>query len=259
MKKSKEDSKTCKIINIIISIPFIFSLCYFIYYANIEKANASIEHNEKTTLTNSPPDSALIKLQAAIDLVTVSPNESNYINLSREYYYNGKFRECLDASKKSLFFNTNSYPAYNNMCCAYNQLGMWDEAIAAGKKAIEIKPGDQLATNNLKVSTDGKDKQDKSVSDAEALVKTKPDETNYMNLGYAYYLSQKYELAINAYQKVLIYNNKNSVAFNNICSAYNELGKWKEASENCEKALKIDSSFVLAKNNLIISKNNLKK
>jgi len=259
MVKIKEITKKSKMINVIISIPFILSLCYFIYYATIEKANASIKINEKTTLTKTPPDSALIKLQAAIDLAKASPNETNYINLSRDYFYNGNYKECLDASKKALDYNANSYLAYNNMCCSYNQLGRWDEAIVAGKKAIELKPGDQLATNNLKVSTDGKDKQDKSIADGEALVKTNPNETNYLSLGYIYYIARKFELSINAYQKVLTYNKKNSTAYNNICSAYNELGKWKEASENCEKALKIDSAFVLAKNNLIIAKSNLKK
>jgi tetratricopeptide (TPR) repeat protein len=259
MKQNKENSKTIKTINVIILILFVLFLCSTIYYVNIEKANASNKLTTKTALASTPPDSALIRLQAAIDLAKVTPNETNYIDLSLKYFINGKYKECIDASNKALTFNANCYFAYNNMCCAYNKLGWWDEAIAAGKKAIAIRPGDQLATNNLKVSTDGKAEQDKFLKDQEGLLTIHKNEANYIALGNTYYGARRFEKAISAFQKAIMYNSKSTTAYNNICSAYNELGKWKEASENCEKALMIDSTFVLAKNNLKEAKNNLNK
>jgi tetratricopeptide (TPR) repeat protein len=102
-----------------------------------------------------------VTLQDAINLAATQPNENNYINLGLQYYNQAMYKECIDATKKALDCNAQSYLAYNNLCSAYNQLGMWDEAIAAGEKALKIKPGDQLAGNNLKVSQDGKMRQKK--------------------------------------------------------------------------------------------------
>jgi tetratricopeptide (TPR) repeat protein len=254
MKKNKSINKT---IHVIISITLILSLFYLIYYLNIEKANASIKNNKKITAT--PPDSAQIKLQVAINLAKTSPNENKFINLSLVYYNNGNYQECIDASKKALAINANCYQAYNNLCYAYSKIGWWDEAIVAGKKAIEIRPGDILATNNLKAATTGKAKQDKFLSDTEGLLTIHPSESNYIRLGNTYYGVRKYEKAISAFQKAIKFNSKSSIAYNNICSAYNKLGKWKEASIYCEQALNIYSTFELAKNNLKIAKSNLAK
>jgi len=257
--KDKVKTTQSKLVIAIISILILFPLCYLVYTVNIRKAEASDISKNANELTNAPTDSVLGKLQTAIDLAKTAPNETNYINLSLEYYNNAKYNECVDASKKALDFNPRSYAAYNNLCSAYNQLGKWEEAIKAGEKALEIVPGDQLATNNLNVSIGGKTKQDKSIADAENLVKTSPNEINYSNLGYLYYTAGKFEFSIRSFEKVLIYNNKSVIAYNNICSAYNELGKYREAVIYCEKALKIDSSYILSKNNLKIAKDNMKK
>jgi tetratricopeptide (TPR) repeat protein len=256
--KEKQSTKNIKLINGVIAILIILPVCYLVYYVNIDKAGALNNSKEAISLKNTLPDSSLYKLQSAISLTKTTPNEANFISLSLEYYRNAKYTECADAANKALDYNAKSYAAYNNICSAYNQLGVWDKAIAAGKMALEIVPGDVLATNNLKVSTDGKAKQDKQIADEEILVKTTPSENNYMNLGNLYYMAQNYALAIKAYEKVVTFNSKNIAAFNNMCSASNELGNWKEAIAYCEKALKIDSTYTLAKNNLNIAKEKLR-
>ena len=233
MKNLKNKVKTngSKLVNVIISIFIILPLCY-LFYINVEKAGGADVKVEPLSLKNTPPDSALLKLQAAYDNANASPNEANFITLSLQYYNNAMYKECITAAQKAIKYNPNSYSAYNNMCCSYNQLGIWDEAVVAGKKALEIAPGDQLATNNLYVSLDGMKKQYKSIADAEALVKDSANEANYLNLAYLYYQTKKYELSISIYKKVIEINKNNATAYNNICSAYNELGKWKEAAEN---------------------------
>ncbi len=251
--------KKNRLVNAIISILILLPLCYLIYYNKIEKHE--IYGLAKDTLSEnivSSPDSLAVKLKSAIDLAKSNPDEANYINLSLEYYHNGKYKECVVATKKAIQINPQSYTAYNNMCSAYNMLGYWDEAIDAGNKAIAIAPGNQLAINNLKASKDGKSRQDKSIVDAESLVRTSPGDKNYINLGNCYYSARKFSMAIQSFQKALTFNNKSVTAYNNICSAYNELGKWKEAAMNCNKALKIDSSYVLAKNNLKVAESNIK-
>ncbi len=256
---NKAMPKNSRLVGVIISILILLPVCFLIYTIKIKKADDSkIKSDTLSNNTSASQDSTTLKLQAAFDLAKSNPNEANYINLSLEYYNKGKYKECVDATKKALQFNSQSYTAYNNMCSAYNMLGYWDEAIDAGNKALEIAPENQLAANNLKVSKDGKARQDKSIADAEVLAKASPGEKNYISLGNIYYSAKKYVMAIASFRKALSYNSKNAIAYNNICSAYNELGKWKEAAENCEKALKIDSSNILSKNNLKLAKSNFK-
>jgi protein O-mannosyl-transferase len=257
--KNKVKTKNLKHLIAIISIFIILLLCYFINYFIAMDAYASDLRTVVSVNKNIPPDSLQIKLQEAIDLVAASPDETNYIKLSYQYYMNAMYNECIWACQKSLEYNTNNYLAYNNMCSAYNQLGMWDAAIASGKVAFALIPGAQLVTNNLHVSVDGKAKLEKDLAVAEELVKTAPTEENYLNLGYLYYLSGSFELSISANNKVIDLNKKNIIAYNNICSAYNALGKYSDAETYCKKAIKIDSTFSLAKNNLKFAENNIKK
>ena len=42
----------------------------------------------------------------------------------------------------------------------------------------------------------------------------------------------------------------NAVVLNNLCAAYNDLGKWQDAIQACSKALELEPDFKLAKNNL---------
>jgi len=261
MKKSENKRKTTnsRYVTPIIAFLILIPLCYLIYLDNFKAAGISKINNDTTAVSSLTVDSLQVKLQQAIQRANANPNEANYIDLSLQYYINAKYKECIEASQKALNYNAQSYAAYNNMCSAYNQLGYWDEGIAAGKMALQTKPGDQLAANNLKASLDGKAKQDKSIEDANNLVNTSPNEPNFINLGNLYYSAKKFLLAIESYQKAISCNNKSVTAYNNICSAYNELGRWKEATENCNKALKIDSANALAKNNLKVAKDNLKK
>ncbi|MFN8309131.1 MAG: tetratricopeptide repeat protein [Chitinophagales bacterium] len=84
------------------------------------------------------------------------PSADNYINLSLEYYNNGRFFDCVKASEEALKLNQNNAIAYNNICSAYNMLHDWDKAIAAGEKGLTIDPNNQLLKNNLQASRAGK-------------------------------------------------------------------------------------------------------
>jgi len=247
-EKFEKKSNTYSLSNVFISILIIIPLIFLIIF-NFNKVGASKSSKDKNAINNIV-DSAKIKLEAAVNIAKINPNEANYINLSLQYYINANYNECVNAAKKALEYNSHSYAAYNNLCSAYNQLGLWEEAIIAGKKALIEVPGDQLAQNNLNASYQGKENLDKTILSNEALVKASPNENNLLSLGLAYYQARKYQLSINTYKKVIKLNKNNITAHNNICSAYNQLGNYKEAIIYCENAIKIDSTFSLSKNNL---------
>jgi tetratricopeptide (TPR) repeat protein len=258
MKKPENKFKAKKIKMAVVNISF-FMILLFCLIINNEVVYGSIVVASSHANKVIPPDSSLIKLQAAIDLAKANPDEANYLNLSLLYFQNAMYNECIWATQNALKYNPSSYIAYNNMCSAYNALGKWDEAIVAGQNAITVIPGAQLVTNNLQISINGKIKLNNEITNAETLVKTAPNEENLLSLGYLYYRAKNFELSINTYKKVIEINKKSVIAYNNICSAYNELGKWAEASVYCEKALAVDPAYNLSINNLKIAKDNLKK
>ena len=84
---------------------------------------------------------------------------------------------------------------------------------------------------------------------AEAAEANKTTE-NYLALSLMYYRAGQFEKCIEASKKALGLDPEYAAAYNNICSAYNELKMWDKAIEACDQALKIDPEFQLAKNNL---------
>ena len=248
--------KNSRFVNVLIAIFILLPLSYLVISARL-KTPPKIKNTETQNLI-SVSDSASLKLQAAIKLCKSSPNENNYLSLGLQYYNNSRFTECVEATKKAIEYNPESFLGYNNLCSAYNQLELWDLAIATGRKAHLLKPGNELAKNNLEISLKGKASLEKEITETEQHLVNAPGEENCIFLGNLYYKASRFEKAIASYQQALTFNNKNAVAYNNICSAYNELKLYQKAIENCEKALKVDTANAQTKNNLALAKQKIK-
>lgn len=82
---------------------------------------------------------------------------------------------------------------------------------------------------------------------------TNPSFLTYLNLGLLYYKTGEYQNCINITIKALEYPatpEKQAIAYNNLCSAYNVLNMPEEAIKAGEKAISLQPDFELAKNNL---------
>lgn len=104
---------------------------------------------------------ALEQIAKQILIVTDSPTQDNYLNLSLYYYQAKLYQESIVMGKKVLELNPKNVFAYNNICSAYIFLGEYDKAIEAANKALEIDPNFQLAKNNLNWAKDVKAKAEK--------------------------------------------------------------------------------------------------
>jgi len=93
-------------------------------------------------------DSAIQNIPQAIRPSPVPPAAS-YLNVSRQLFQAGKYRECIHVAKEALKLDPNSAVAYNNIAAARSAMGMWDDAIAAAYQAVRIDPAFALARNNL--------------------------------------------------------------------------------------------------------------
>ncbi|HNX07331.1 MAG TPA: hypothetical protein PKL96_07090 [Bacteroidales bacterium] len=146
-KQSDTKLKSTKwIIAVLIILPMLY-LVYWNYFIRNKDLSAPV--HDSANVDNNTAFSPAEKLQSAIDLAKARPSESNYINLSMEYYNNNMFKECIQASQKALELNPQNATAYNNICSAYNAMKMYDKGAEACEKALKIDPDFQLAKNNL--------------------------------------------------------------------------------------------------------------
>ena len=72
----------------------------------------------------------------------------------------------------------------------------------------------------------------------------------YLNLGNIYYNHGLYLESLLANEKAIAINPKSSDGYNNACACYTHLKAWDKAIIACNKALEINPSYQLARNNL---------
>ena len=78
--------------------------------------------------------------------------------------------------------------------------------------------------------------------------------TELINLSYKYYKNAMYLECIEVCYKVIEKDPNNHIAYNNICSSYNNLNEYQKAINACEKSIEINPEFTTAINNLKYAK-----
>ncbi len=77
-----------------------------------------------------------------------------------------------------------------------------------------------------------------------------PLEQTYLTWSYYYYSKGNFQKCIEEAQKAISINPNFAAAYNNICSAYNNLKDWDHAIEAGKRAVEVDPNNQLARNNL---------
>ncbi|SHJ58113.1 tetratricopeptide repeat protein [Aquimarina spongiae] len=90
-------------------------------------------------------------------------------------------------------------------------------------------------------------------------VANSPSANGFIDLGLVYFNKTEYVRSIEAFKMAINIDPSNSLAYNNICSAFNRLKMYEKAQEACEKAISLRPDFDLAKNNLLVSKNRISR
>jgi tetratricopeptide (TPR) repeat protein len=105
--------------------------------------------------------------------------------------------------------------------------------------ALELSPTDVTARDLLK-QAGGQTSNQLGTQTAES----------YLTLSLQRYGEERYAEAIAACRAALEIRRNYTEAWNNICAAYNKLGRYDEATAACEQALRYKPDFELARNNL---------
>jgi Flp pilus assembly protein TadD len=114
-----------------------------------------------------------------------------------------------------------------------------EEARAFLRGALELSPTDVTA-RELLTQADGQTSNQPATQTAES----------YLALSLQRYREERYAEAIAACRAALELRPNYAEAWNNICAAYNKLGRHEEAAAACEQALRYKPDFELARNNL---------
>ena len=168
------------------------------------------------------------------------PTAEKFLSISMQYFQIRQFEKCIEAAEKALKLNANYPEAYNNIGIAYVYLKQYDKGITAYHKALKLNPDYQLTKNNLVYAL--------QLQEAGHSVKEQISAEDYINLSLEYYNKAEYQKCIEAARKSnLIKPSAN--AYNNICSAYNQLKQFDKAIAACNEALKLDAGHKLANGN----------
>jgi tetratricopeptide (TPR) repeat protein len=174
-----------------------------------------------------------------------APSPEKYLNLSLQYFNASKYEDCIRVAEKALELNPEYPDAYNNIGIAHFYLLNYDQSIEAYQKALELNSAYQLAKNNMKNAMDKKEEMANTTTN----LTDKELSAHYINLSLEYYKQEKYRTSIAAARKSIAIV-PNAIAFNNICSSYNQLKEYQKAIVACNEALKLDANSKLANGNL---------
>jgi tetratricopeptide (TPR) repeat protein len=133
--------------------------------------------------------------------------------------------------------------AHNNLAIVYYNKGLYQEAIEELEKALELNPHFVLARNNLDIILTKTGKLEERIERlSEDMEKDPSDETKILELADLYVKQKKYSHGIIYYKKILDANPESYEAHFGFSNALKHLGKYDDALEEMNLALKIRRS-----------------
>ena len=225
--------------SVLIAFLFYFVIAFSLFFKNIRYA---------VTLN------FIYCLLAALALVTFSEVCLSKVDLST---INKSWSDNKNLSKNVLIFSILfisllSLKTYDKFFIKY---GMYDTVIFHLLKVERMIPQD-YDPKAIKAEIN----QAKAVSEETKILETlgkqavvtmeNPNELNYLNLSLYYFQGKLYQESAKMAEKVVNINPSNIAAYNNLCAANIMLGEFDKAIEAANKALELDPSYQLTKNNL---------
>src|SRR5688572_7832749 len=121
---------------VLLAVVLLVPIVYFVYQRSSKSTEEPVMEETPISLTT---------LDAAREAVIRNPGAESYLTLGFQYYQKKMYKECIDATLKSIEYDPRNARAYNNICSAYNELGMYDKAIEACTQALAVDSSFTLA------------------------------------------------------------------------------------------------------------------
>jgi len=224
----------------ILAAMFVAPVLYVaLYHGNMVRVSAAVSANV-----------AAMNTVQSEQATSSDPSVANALTLSMTYINAGTPAKALPLLKALLAGDPKNAVAWNNLCVAHMGLQEFNRAVAACEAGIRADAGMQLLQNNLKWAQDESAKA-KSVAAAES---AKPREQrnvdSYILEGLSRMHVGEYRKAQTAWYQCLAIDPKNAIAQNDIGVAFMLLDQPTEAAQSFGKAVNMDGTSGLYKNNL---------
>jgi len=151
--------------------------------------------------------------------------------------------------KKALELDPQSPESYAYYAAYLIKMHRNAEAAILLQKGLAISPAHEMMNTLLKENATAKSPLQIALEAAN----THPSAENYLQLSLEYYNAGLYQKCIDAAEQSLKIKPDYDRAYNNICTAYNQLHMWDKAIAAGEKGLKLNHDNILLKNNLAVA------
>ena len=181
------------------------------------------------------------------------------VNKCRQYFSKGEFRRVLDYLEEAISRNPNNFDLWNFKGVALAKLSRYDESISCFDIAIMLNPKSANLWMNKGDSLSKQGRIEESIKSFDNALKLDTNNSRALSLKASLLLNQgKYVDALECLDKVTQKTNE-KVLWNDKGVALAGLGKYQEAIQSYENALKIDPNFDVTLNNKGLSLYNLRK
>jgi tetratricopeptide (TPR) repeat protein len=211
-------------------------------------------HHRSTTAVQAGITQAAATISANIPALEAAakadPSESNKLDLSLGYIQNGQSGRAVPLLETMTAANPKDAMAWNNLCVAHTLLQEYADGITTCNQAVSLKPDFQLAKNNLAWVSGERDKTVRAITQLEQTAPGKRDATFYLTEGMDYLHLANYQEATQAWSRMLEIDPKSATAANNIGLAKMMEKQPIVAIPWFQKAIMLDPTMQVAKNNL---------
>lgn len=152
-------------------------------------------------------------------------------------------RSCI----RAIDLNASESEAHAYLAFAYFDLARYDTALESATKAAQLNPQSIDGQTVLGQVLWFKGRKDSALEAYKKAAEVNPQlEFPYFNLAYFSVGTERYEIAITAYNRVLSLNKKSVKAYTRLCETYYRMGETNLARDNCETAITLDKDYTAA-------------
>ena len=184
-----------------------------------------------------------------------------HYNIGLQLNRQQRYEEAVENFKKAISLSPYSASGYIMLARAYQELKKYDDAVSFLNQALELESND--AADEIGIYEDLGRTFDAKGDEQEAILMynkglelaIKIQDKNqlhflYDDLGLAYLETNRFDLAIEYFQKAIEQNRTSSVSFINLGETYRRKGLLDQAIVQYQQAIRLDPKSALAHNNL---------
>lgn len=181
---------------------------------------------------------SLLQLKEAIKL---NPNAEFYNLIAVTYFKQNKIEKSFEYLKKGVELYPNSYLLHYNLACLYFILGDFNNVISECKHSINLNPDYIENYNLIGMVLYKNNKIEESIDFFKKSINIYPNPVGYKGLGLVYNKQERFNLAIEMFNRALEKSDKQDDIYSNIGESYRLMGDFDESMRYFLKSIELNN------------------